>query len=209
MLYHEGFLYESAGGWGQSSLRQVNITTGQIVRRRNLEARYFAEGLERVGDKLYQLTWKSRVGFVYDLHTFELLRTFKLHTTTNDGWGIAYDGSNFLITDGSEYLHVTEPKSMSLVRRIRVTLPNGKPLKNLNELEFIGNQQVLANIWFNNLVARIDLNTGRVIRWYNFTEYSLHTGGEDVLNGLAYAPEEKVLYATGKMWKAMYKMKFF
>ena len=208
-MYHDGYLYESAGGWGASSLRKVNITTGEVVQRRDLESRYFGEGLELVGDKLYQLTWKAQLGFVYDLHTFDRLSTWDLKTTTNDGWGIAYDGTNFLITDGSEFLHVTEPKEMKLVRRIPVTMHNGRAVRNLNELEYIGNNQVLANIWFSNLVARIELTTGKVIRWYNLTEYSLHTGGEDVLNGLAYSPEEKALYATGKTWNKLYKLQYF
>lgn len=207
LVFHtDGFLYESTGGYGISTVRRVEPTTGVVVQSKTLASTYFGEGLEIFNNSLYQLTWRSGVGFIYTIDTFVQLDTFTITTTTGQGWGIAHNGSMFIVSDGSEYLHLWNDVTMELIGRIRVLTQSGEPVIRLNELEYMGSHELLANVWFSNKVARIDLRTGVVFGWYDFAKHDLRMSSEDVLNGLAHSEADNSLYVTGKQWSLMYKM---
>ncbi len=206
LLFEEGSLYESTGRYGASSLRRVDLKTGAVELRHELDSTYFAEGLAALNGKLYQLTWKERVGFVYDIETLAPLHTFAI--PTREGWGLAEDGEHLILSDGSEYLRFLDPESMSVLREIRVH-DGGKPVTKLNELEYIDGL-IYANVWQNSRVAIIDPEDGRVINWLNFNWLNvMHSplDGADVLNGIAYDPAQKRLYITGKLWPFVYAFK--
>lgn len=180
-------MFESAGLYGRSSLREVDPQTGAVMRSVPLDRKYFAEGITLVGNKIIMLTWKEKKGFVYDRDTFQLVREFDYSTSNGEGWGIAFDGEQLLVTDGSEHIHYWSTADLKETRRIRVLQPNGRPLKRLNELEFVCGE-LLSNIWYDDRIARIDPGTGAVTGYFDFS--SLHPqsqrrGGEDVLNGIA------------------------
>jgi glutamine cyclotransferase len=205
LVFADGQMYESTGLQGESSLRRVDLTTGQTLQRVDVPAQYFAEGLALVGDELLQLTWQHQLGFVYDRATFKQKRTFPYKS---EGWGIAYDGTSQLVmSDGSDTLTFLDPKTFTAGKRLRV-LDAGKPIVNLNELEWIEGE-IWANVWLTDRIARISPNTGEVNAWIDLS--TLYPRGQrtppaDELNGIAYDKATRRIFITGKKWPRLYQI---
>jgi glutamine cyclotransferase len=212
LLFDGGTLYESTGQYGKSSLRQVEIKTGKILKRVRLPEKFFAEGIEQIGDKIYQLTWEEGYCFVYDKKTFELVEQHRYH---GEGWGLTYDGTNLAVSNGSEILTFYEPKTFKKVRTVKVLDTDAKtkrkyPVKNLNELEFVRGE-IWANVWHSNYIVRIDPQTGGVNGWIDLTNFvpaEYRTGrNESVLNGIAFDAATDTIYFTGKNWGTIFELK--
>jgi glutamine cyclotransferase len=205
LAYRDGFLYEGTGREGQSSLRKVRLETGEIVQQVNLEPDFFGEGITLLNDKVIQLTWKSGIGFVYDLNSFRLLRRFSY---SGEGWGLATNGRELFLSDGTSEIRVLDGETFQEKRRIKVH-EGSTAVDQLNELEFVEGQ-VFANLWHSNRVARISPQTGDVVGWIDLTGllspmYRLEP--EAVLNGIAYDPIRKRLFVTGKLWPRIFEIK--
>ena len=205
LIFLDGHLYESTGQEGHSSLRMVELETGRVLLNAPLKDKYFAEGLTNWGNTLVQLTWMSHIGFVYDRSSFRLLRTFKCNF---EGWGLTQDGKNLIESDGSATLRFLDPETFSEVRRIEVT-DHGKPVQELNELEYI-HDEIYANVWHSDRIARISPTTGQVLGWIDLTGLLPSTENpspEGVLNGIAYDAEHDHLFVTGKLWPLLFEIK--
>src|ERR1700704_6250701 len=204
LQYVDGFLYEGTGLNGSSSIRKVKLETGEVVQRRDLARDYFGEGITVWKTDLIQLTWRSHVAFVYDKKTFTPGRTFKYQ---GEGWGLTHDGTNLIMSDGSDELRVLDPSTFAERRRIKVTAV-GTPLRNLNELEYMKGE-ILANVWTTDSVARVSPDTGRVTGYINLA--GLLTVAErasvDVMNGIAYDEKNDRLFVTGKLWPKVFEIK--
>jgi glutaminyl-peptide cyclotransferase len=204
LVYVDGHLYESTGLNGQSTLREDDLESGQVLREISLPSQYFAEGLTNWGNTLIQLTWKAHVAFVYDRATFRLLRTFQYPW---EGWGLTQDGRNLILSDGSESLHFLNPETFAQVRSIRVT-DHGEPVKELNELEYI-HGQIYANVWMTDKIARISPETGKVLSWIDLSGLlpAIELRSNDaVLNGIAYDAAHNRLFVTGKLWPRLFEI---
>ena len=204
LLYHDGFLYESTGLQGQSSLRKVELETGRVLQRFDVSGQYFAEGLALVGDRLYQLTWQSRLGFVYDLRTFQVQRLFNYR---GEGWGLTHNGTSLILSDGSNRLRYFHPETFDPQQEVEV-FDGQRPLNLLNELEYIDGE-VWANIWQSDRVARINPRTGQVLGWIDLSGLLSAEDRRrpvDVLNGIAYDPQGKRLFVTGKLWPKLFEI---
>jgi glutaminyl-peptide cyclotransferase len=197
LFYADGFLYESTGLNGKSSLRKVDLKTGKVIRKINLAENYFGEGLTLWKDKIILLTWQNKKGFVYDQDTFQLVSEFSYPT---EGWGITLDGEYLIMSDGTETLYFLNPDDYSLIKKIKVSA-TGQAVKKLNELEYV-NGKIYANIWEENKIAVIDPD-GTVVGWIDLEglisekDCSQKIG---VPNGIAYNAAEDSLYVTGKNW---------
>ena len=211
LVYSDGVLFESTGEPGRSSVREVELATGKIVRKHMLDGVFYGEGLAQVGNHLVQLTWKNQIGFVYDANTFEQISTFQY---AHEGWGLAYNGKELTVSDGTATLRFFDPDKLTEVRRVQVT-DSDKPVVMLNELEWM-NGEVLANIWQTDLIARIDPQTGVVTGWINLAgllsdkdRAEAQQAGRviDVLNGIAYDAKQDRLFVTGKLWPKLFEIK--
>ena len=205
LLVDHGFLYESTGLEGRSSLRKVQLETGQVLQVHELPADVFGEGLAVFGDRLIQLTWKSQLGYVYDKATFRLLREF---TYPTEGWGLAQDGKDLVMSDGTATLYFLNPETFEKVGQIEVYAEDG-PVTQLNELEYV-HGEIYANIWKTDRIARIDPATGRVLGWIDLTGLLSAQDRQtpvDVLNGIAYDAESDRLFVTGKLWPKLFEIK--
>lgn len=205
LAYRDGFLYEGTGRNGQSSLRKVRLKTGEVIRRVDLEPDFFGEGITIIKDRVFQLTWKSGVGFVYDLNSFHLLRRF---TYSGEGWGLATNGRDLFLGDGTSEIRVLDSETFQEKRRLRVH-EGAIPVDQVNELEFVEGQ-IYANVWHSNRIARISQQTGEVVGWIDLTGllssiYRLEP--EAVLNGIAYDPIRKRLFVTGKLWPSVFEVR--
>jgi glutamine cyclotransferase len=204
-----GRFAESTGLNGESSLRIVELETGKVLKRHNLDKKYFAEGLALWGNQLIQLTWKEHVAFVYDKDSFELLKTFNYPTEVAEGWGLTHDGKELVLSDGSATLYFLNPETFKVTRKLEVR-DQGLPVTYLNELEYI-NGEIYANVWQTNQIVRIDPNTGKVLAWIDLTGLlkpeERVPGQTDVLNGIAYDPEQDRLFVTGKRWPKVFEIK--
>ncbi len=205
LIYREGYLYESTGRYGESSIRKVALASGQVLKQVNLASDYFGEGLTDWGNELIQLTWREGVGFIYDIEDFSLLGSFELLT---EGWGLTQDGEQLIMSDGSSSLFFLDPETFEVAGRVQVT-DQGKEIDQLNELEYIRGQ-VFANIWQTDDIVRIDPHTGEVLGWIDLSGILPEDArGEitDVLNGIAYDPQEDRLFVTGKYWPNLYEIR--
>ena len=205
-LVREGAcVYESTGQRGYSKLRQVRLADGKVIRERRLASRYFGEGLALAEGKLFQLTWTSGVAFVWDEQTFEPAGQFSYD---GEGWGLTFDGSWLIMSDGSNTLTFRDPKTFAVWRRLPVTL-NGRPVENLNELEY-AKGQVYANVWQATEIVRIDPTSGHVTAVIDASSlpYRPRIPGEDVLNGIAFDPQKDTFLLTGKLWPNIYEVRF-
>ena len=205
LLYDNGFLYESTGQYGQSSLRKVELETGTVVQLHQLDDRFFAEGLALFGNRLLQLTWRANKGFAYRLDSFEPLAEFAY---TTEGWGLTYDGELLVMSDGSATLYFRDPFTFAEVSRVAV-VAHGSPVSQLNELEWVAGE-VFANIWQTDTIARIDPATGQVSGWIDLTgllsDEDRRGSNAEVLNGIAYDSEGERLFVTGKWWPKLYQI---
>lgn len=204
LVYLDGVLYEGTGLLGRSTLRRVDLETGQILQSRALSETLFGEGIAVWGERIYQLTWQSNLGLIYDRETFEPVGQWSYE---GEGWGLTHDGTHLIMSDGTAVLRFLDPDDLSEVRRIEVHDERG-PLANLNELEYI-NGQVYANVWRTGRIARIDPQSGQVLAWIDLDPLVAQVnaaGAVDVLNGIAYDPEADRLLITGKLWPNLYEI---
>ena len=203
LIFRNGFLYESTGLKGQSSLRKVRLETGEVIDRRAVDKQFFAEGLTDWGGKLLQLTWETNIGFVYDLASFAPLNTF---TYTGEGWGLTHDDTQLIMSDGTSALRFLDPNTQREIRRITVR-DGGKAIDRLNELELVKGE-VFANVWLTDRIAIIAPSTGNVTAWLDLAKLRAPSRpGEDVLNGIAYDAGGNRLFVTGKLWSRLYEIK--
>lgn len=205
LVYLEGKLYEGTGYEGHSNLRLVDLKTGDVLESHGLAADEFGEGITILGDKIYQLTWRSQIVHVYDLATFDEIGAF---TYEGEGWGLTTDGASLVMSNGSDQIVYRDPATFDVIRTIQVR--DGKdPIDNLNELEYIDGV-IWANVWRTNLIARIDPETGSVIDWLDLSalaaEVSAADPNVDVLNGIAWNPETGTVFVTGKYWPTLFEI---
>ncbi len=204
LVYQEGFLYEGTGKKGRSSLSKINLEDAEVVMSKNLSQRYFGEGIEIVGDKIYQLTWTSHLVLVYDKATFESVGS---HYNATQGWGLAYDGTSLILSDGSATLQFMDPETFAPLRKVEVKLA-GNSISQLNELEYI-NGEVWANVWQTDFILRINPENGEVNSIVDLTGLSEQTelgSNEAVLNGIAWDAEQERLFVTGKFWANLFEI---
>lgn len=208
LFYLDGFLYESTGIEGASSVRKVRLETGEVLQRHDLPSAYFGEGIIHWKDRLIQLTYKTEVGFVYNLSTFETERRFEY---PGEGWAMTQDGKTIFMSDGTAQIRIWDPETLQERRRITVT-DQGQPVPNVNELEWVKGE-IYANIWETDRIARIDPATGRVVGWIdlagllNPNERIAGPEGTDVLNGIAYDAKGNRLFVTGKRWPKLFEIR--
>lgn len=206
---HDGMLYESTGLEGQSTLREVDPETGEVVRSIDLPADVFAEGLTLVGDQLVQLTWQEGIVYRYDFDTFDLLETVEDYP--QEGWGVCYDGEHLYTSDGSSQIIVRDPQTLEEVGRLDVLL-QGQPVGYLNELECVGDS-IYANVWQTDAIVKIDKADGRIsaivdARQLLTPEQRATLTSGSVLNGIAYDAETGNFLITGKRWNWMFEVAF-
>jgi glutaminyl-peptide cyclotransferase len=205
LVYEDGWLYESTGLYGRSSLRRVDLETGQVVQIHHLDDVYFGEGLTIWEDRIIQLTWREQTGFIYDLESFDLLETFSYET---EGWGLTHDGQRLIVSDGSAYLYFWDPETFTEIGRVLVVDEWDNPVVRLNELAYIDGE-VYANVWVTDRIVRIDPETGYVTGWIDLSGLldgvSL-TGPVDVLNGVTYDAENGRLFVTGKLYPLLFEI---
>lgn len=207
LAYRDGFLYESTGLNGRSSLRKVRLETGDVVQRVDLAPKFFGEGITIYKNEIVQLTWLSHVGFVYNLSNFRLLRRFSY---PGEGWGVATDGRQIFISDGTPSIRVLDADTLEEKRRFTAE-DRGIRIEQLNELEFLEGE-IFANVWQTDRIARISPQTGRVVGWIDLKGllspiYRLGEGA--VLNGIAYDPMGRRLFVTGKLWPSIFQIQLF
>jgi len=208
LFYLDGFLYESTGLEQRSSVRKVRLETGEVVEKIDLPGRYFGEGIINWKDRIIQLTYKTEVGFVYDLATFAVKNEFKY---PGEGWALTQDGKRIYMSDGTPQIRVWDPESLRETSRITVSDAGG-PVKNVNELEWVKGE-IYANIWGTDRIARIDPASGRVLGWIDLAgllgpdDYVAGENGTDVLNGIAYDAKGDRLFVTGKRWPKLFEIR--
>ncbi|WP_111573362.1 glutaminyl-peptide cyclotransferase [Halanaerobium saccharolyticum] len=200
---HNNHLYEGTGLYGRSSLRKVEIESGQVLKQINLAKEYFGEGITILNSKIYQLSWKEKTTFVYDLN-FNLIKTFSYQ---REGWGLANNGEQLIMSNGSEIISFRDPETFELLKKIEVKNGDQK-IKNINELEY-HNGFIYANIWQTDYIAKINAQNGNVTAYLDLsgilkTDYD---GEIDVLNGIAYDPANDNFLVTGKLWPKIYRIK--
>lgn len=201
LVVDDGILYESTGRYGASSLRIVDLKSGGIIKRVDLPDAYFGEGIAILGNKIFQLTWRERKGFVYDRRTLKRLGEFHY---TGEGWGLTSDGTSLIMSDGTDTLRYFDPLTFRISRRLRVHDCDG-PIDDLNELEFVDGE-ILANVWRRDVIARIDPQSGRVRGWIDLHGLQHVDDKEAVLNGIAYDKERNRLLVTGKLWPKLFQI---
>lgn len=199
--FYEGRLFESTGVYGESSLREVNLSTGEVIRSVNLSEDEFGEGITFVDDQIFQLTWKQGIAYRYDVETFEVVQTYNYE---GQGWGLAYDGNQLIMSDGSDVLQFRNATTFEVESTLDVTL-NNESLGQLNELEMYDGL-LLANVYQTEQIVGIDLSSGVVV--WNINASGLKTEGGEVLNGIAHDASTNSLWITGKYWSKMYNISF-
>lgn len=199
LVYDRGYLYEGTGIKGASSLRQVKLETGDVIQLHQLPKDLFGEGITIYQNRIIQLTWQSRIGFVYDKDSFRVLRKFRYPT---EGWGITHDGKRLIMSDGTATLYFLHPETFKTISRVTVHDAHG-PVPMLNELEYIRGE-IYANVWKKNRIARISSRTGAVLAWIDLGGLCRWKG---TLNGIAYDTENDRLFVTGKLWPFIYEIK--
>jgi glutamine cyclotransferase len=202
--YYGGYLYESTGIAGQSTLRKVALQTGAVLQKVSLPPQYFGEGLTILHGKIYQLTWLSKKGFVYDLRSFRQIGEFPYYS---EGWGLTHDDKSLIMSDGTNKIRYIDPVSFSVTRTMEV-YAGGEGVVNLNELEYIKGE-IFANIWHSARIARIDARSGQVLAWIDLTSIvsKEQHSDEAVLNGIAYDKIGDRLLVTGKNWSKVFEIK--
>jgi glutamine cyclotransferase len=205
LVWQDGGFYESTGLYGHSTLRRVEFPSGKVLKSINLAPDLFAEGLALCKGNLVQLTWTAGRGFVYEPNDFKLVREFNY---SGEGWGLAWDGTDLIMSNGSPLLTYLNPDTYEVVRRLKVTM-NGQPVQDLNELEVIEGE-IWSNVWMTDLIVRIDPASGNVTSYLDlrglFPEQQ-RRDRDDVLNGIAYDPAGKRIFVGGKRWPRLFEIK--
>lgn len=217
LIFHEGVLYESTGQYGRSSLRKVDIASGEVLQKVSLKPEYFGEGIERIGDRIYFLTWTDGLCFVFDRESLKFQKAFQFQ---GEGWGLAYDGTHLILSNGTSSLKFFDPENFKLMKKIEVyegdSVKSGRKISFLNELEIVENE-LWANVWKTDRIVRIDPKSGKVLGWINCAafipdelraELRDRQRAERVLNGIAYDPEKRRIYITGKEWPVLYEIEW-
>jgi glutamine cyclotransferase len=206
LFYLNGYLYESTGLEQHSSIRKVRLETGEVLQKYDVPPQYFGEGIVNWHNRIVGLTWRSHVGFVYDLKSFKPLKEFHYD---GEGWALTQDGSQILMSDGTSEIRLLNPQTLLQTGRIQVTL-DGKPVENLNELEWVKGE-IFANVWQTNWILRIDPHDGRVVGAINMSGLLAPSdfvkGQTDVLNGIAYDAKGDRLFVTGKNWPRLFEIR--
>ncbi len=208
LLLHAGEFYESTGLYGESDLRRVEPTTGEVLQITDVPEEFFAEGLALVNDRLIQITWRENTAFVYDRETFEQIDSY---TYEGEGWGLCYDGDSLYMSDGSPTITRRDPQTFEVLDTFSVTV-EGTPVEELNELECVSDQ-IYANVWQSDLIVRFDTSNGIVNAVINAAglltpEERATAENIDVLNGIAYNTEDDTFYITGKLWPTLFEVRF-
>ena len=206
LFYRDGFLYESTGLAGRSSLRKVRLESGEVLQKTELPPEIFGEGITDWKDRIVSLTWQSQIGFVFDLQKFSLEKHFSY---PGEGWGLTHNNRELIMSDGSAELRWLDPTTLRERRRLHVSA-DGKPVDRLNELEWVEGE-IYANVWQTDRIARIDPKSGHVVGWIDLggllparERIPQHT---DVLNGIAYDAATKRLFVTGKFWPKVFEIR--
>ncbi len=224
LFYHDGFLYESTGGRdaGESTLRKVELTTGKVVQKWTLPTGQFGEGIAMIGDKIYMLTWEDQLGRVFDAATFKVIKEFNY---VGQGWGMTTDGKNLYLDQSTHVIKVLDGETLQQAQTIPVMREDGKPLMQINELEWIKGE-IWGNIWHSekpeilgkpNYIVRFDPKSGKILGWIDLagispddqakTSDDYDPKAENTLNGIAYDAEKDRIFVTGKDWKHLYEIK--
>ena len=203
LIFHDGFLYESTGQYGHSSLRKVELETGAVLEIHPLSDDYFGEGITIFDSKIYQLTWQSYTGFIYDAESFVPLENFYYAT---EGWGIIHYEDDFIVSDGTSSLSLLDPTTFEEIGKIEVA-DQGMPVANINELELVEGE-LFANVLPTDRIARINPRTGNVTGWINLSGLldAESKSQANVLNGIAYDSDQKRLFVTGKLWPKLFEI---
>jgi len=204
LVYHDGFLYEGTGLNARSTIRKVRLDTGEVLQQYAIAPQYFGEGVTDWGQSLLQLTWQSKIGFVYDRATFGITRTFSYE---GEGWGLTHDTSTLILSDGTPRLRFLDPSTFEEIGSYTVR-DGGTPVANLNELEYVRGE-IYANVWQTDRVVRIAPSTGQVTGWIDLAGLltdSDRTVPVDVLNGIAYDAAGDRLFVTGKLWPKVFEI---
>jgi glutamine cyclotransferase len=206
LVYHSGVLYEGTGLYGRSTLRRVDLRTGDVRDTVTLGSSYFGEGIAVLNDRIYQLTWREQTGFVYDRETFALLDRFSYST---EGWGLTTDGTRLIASNGTDRITFHDPGTFAELDSIAVRA-DGEPVQGLNELEYV-NGEIWANVFLTDRIARIDRTTGAVRGWIDLSGLLSENDRADldvgVLNGIAYDAAKNRLFVTGKNWPKLFEIK--
>ena len=205
LFYRDGYLYESTGQLGESTIRKVRIEDGTVLQSRAIPPALFGEGIVNWNDEIISLTWRDHIGFRWSLKDFSEIRQFSY---AGEGWGLTQDGQSLIKSDGTSVLRFLDPVTLAETRRLEVTA-GGLPVKNLNELEWVKGE-ILANIWLTNRIARIDPMTGKVRGWIDvglLPEARNKTNVEEIPNGIAYDKAGDRLFITGKDWPHHYEIR--
>ncbi|MFH1914454.1 MAG: glutaminyl-peptide cyclotransferase [Pseudomonadota bacterium] len=205
LLYSQGLLLESSGGFGQSYLTISEPETGRRLLTRRIEGRYFAEGIALHQNKLYMLTWLSGTGFIFDPQSLELLASFAYRADgeTTEGWGLAHDGKRFILSAGTDTLRFHRSGDFARTGTLAVR-DDEEPIRLLNELEYVGGM-ILANVWKSDRLAVINPESGQIAAWIDLTPLRERIAPESgSANGIAYDPESGRLFVTGKHWDKLF-----
>jgi glutamine cyclotransferase len=204
LVYFDGFLYEGTGLNGQSAIRKVRLESGEVLQQRRIDDKYFGEGIAVWGKTLVQLTWRSEVGFVYDLASFEPIRIFRF---TGEGWGLTHDGKRLIMSDGTPTLRFLDSVTFKETGSLTVK-DRGVPVDDLNELEIVKGE-IFANVWQSHRIARISPKTGQVTGWIDLSGLlsPREAIGVDVMNGIAYDATDDRLFVTGKLWPRVFEVR--
>ena len=204
LVYEDEFFYESTGRYNESTLRKVDLQTGEILNLHKLNDNYFGEGIAIYDNKIFQLTWKSNVGFIYDKDTFSLINKFYYNT---EGWGLTHNDEHLIMSDGTDEIYFLNPKNFKKVYSIKVH-DEFRPITRLNELEFIQGE-IYANVWRTDKIARICPHSGKITGWIDLKgllspkEYK----NAGTLNGITYDKQNNRIFVTGKMWPKIFEIK--
>jgi glutamine cyclotransferase len=205
LIFRDGILWESTGLNGESSLRKVELETGRVIKKVDVAAQFFAEGMTVFRGRVYQLTWQSQKGFIYDPETFQQLGEFAY---TGEGWGLTHDKDYLIMSDGTNRIRFLDPTTFETKRTVSVSL-DGRPVNELNELEYIKGE-IYANVWQTDRVVRIEPQTGKVVGLIDLTGLlpaADRTASTDVLNGIAYDEANDRLFVTGKLWSKLFEIR--
>jgi glutaminyl-peptide cyclotransferase len=205
LVYENGIFYEGTGQPGSSNLRKVEPQTGKVLFQLNLESSLFGEGIAILGDRIFQVTWQNKVGFVYNKITLKEINKIYYQT---EGWGLTTIGNEIVMSDGTNILYFMDPEQFNVKSKLEV-YDNEKKVEKLNELEYI-NGEIWANIWQTDLIARIDPSSGKVIAYIDLNGILGNSANDkniDVLNGIAYDPGAKKIFVTGKNWPKLFEIK--
>jgi glutamine cyclotransferase len=208
LIFENGFFYESDGEYGKSALRLVKLENGETLNNSALSNTYFAEGIAILNNEIYQLTWRERTCFVYDKKSFAQKRT--INYTINEGWGLTTANNKLLMTDGSNFLYTIEPSTFDLISKVEV-YDNVGPVDKLNELEYV-NGLVYANIYTTDKIVIINPTSGKVVEYLDMNgllKPSDKKPDTDVLNGIAYNPNNGHFYVTGKNWPKLFEIEIY